>query len=74
MTDSMQQIESIARYYPGNSTTNNFASAIYNHRTGTHDAIAFGETKNAGVRLNQEIKTMATKKKAKKTVAKKKKK
>jgi len=35
---------------------NLFMSAIYNHRAGTHDAITFGETKNAGVQSNKRNK------------------
>jgi hypothetical protein len=31
-------------------------SSIYNHCAGTHDAITFGETKNAGVLLNKRNK------------------
>jgi cytochrome c1 len=33
-----------------------FMSSIYNRRAGTHDAINFGETKNAGVQLNKRNK------------------
>jgi hypothetical protein len=33
-----------------------FMSSIYNHRAGTHDAITFGETKNAGDQLNKRNK------------------
>jgi hypothetical protein len=48
-------------------------SPIYKFRGWQHDAITFGETKNAEARLNQQkIKTMATKKKAAKKPAAKK--
>jgi len=47
-------------------------SAIYKFKRWQHDAITFGETNNAEVQLiQQNVKTMATKKKAKKPAAKK---
>jgi hypothetical protein len=39
-----------------------FMSSIYNRRAGTHDAIVSGETKNAGVQLNQRNKNYGHKK------------
>jgi hypothetical protein len=47
-------------------------STIYIDRRGKHDAITFGETKNAvGKSTCRKNKTMATKSKAKKPAAKK---